>query len=281
MKWARKLFLFHLMVMGVVFVTRGQQSTCKQFFVDSTSNEFRLDSLSAIKSSITVKNFSGKEIPFLYTTESGFIKISMDNPISDSVEVCYRTFPYNLHQVYSRRNLDRDYDSTALFKERTAATEIFDFREEIFPHNSLNKSGNLSRGISFGNSQNVFVNSSLNLQMEGQLTENLHIRASITDQNVPFQPEGNTQQLQDFDNVLVELYNDQLSLSAGDVVLQQRHGDFLRYRKNVQGLLFTTSNDFRGGWKGSTQVGVSIAKGKFASTQLEVLEGVSGPYRIP
>src|SRR5690606_21766759 len=102
------------------------------------------------------------------------------------------------------------------------ATDMFDFREEIFSHNQLNHSGNLTRGISFGNTQNVFVNSSLNLQMDGKLAEDLNIRASITDQNVPFQPEGNTQQLQDFDNVLLELYNDKMSLTAGDVVLQQR-----------------------------------------------------------
>src|SRR5690606_30127751 len=174
-----------------------------------------------------------------------------------------------------------DYDSTALFKvRRRPASEAFDFREEIFPTTNLNKSGSLTRGISFGNTQNVFVNSSLNLQMEGQLTDDLNIRASITDQNVPFQPEGNTQRLQDFDNVLVELYNDKLSLSAGDVVLLQRQSEFLRYRKNVQGLLFTTNYSMKNDWKAFTQLGASIAKGKFASIHLDVLEGVSGPYRI-
>src|SRR5690606_25191654 len=121
------------------------------------------------------------------------------------------------------------------------------------------------------------VNSSLNLQIEGQLTEKLKIRASITDQHVPFQPEGNTQQVQDFDNVLLELYNDQMSLSAGDVVLSQRRSEFLRYHKNVQGLLFTSDYQMKKTWKASSQGGISIAKGKFASTPLQVMEGVLGP----
>src|SRR5690606_18524159 len=105
-------------------------------------------------------------------------------------------------------------------------------------------------------------------------------RASITDQQVPFQPEGNTQQLQDFDNVILELYNDKMSLSAGDIVLSQRRSEFLRYNKNVQGLSFTSNYQISGNWEASSQGGISIAKGKFASTELPVMEGVLGPYKI-
>src|SRR5665811_8318 len=203
MWWVRRFFLFFLMVLGVYFFASGQQATCRWVNMEAISNAFLLDSLSALDSTITVKDNRNQDLPFKYNINSGLITIEADLVESDSVEVCYRTLPFSLHQVYANRTLSMDYDSTALFKDkRKIATEGFDFREEIFPQNNLNKSGNLTRGISFGNSQNVFVNSSLNLQMEGQLAENLNIRASITDQQVPFQPEGNTQQLQDFDNVL-------------------------------------------------------------------------------
>jgi hypothetical protein len=158
----------------------------------------------------------------------------------------------------------------------------FDFREELFPSTNLYKSGSLTRGISFGNTQNVFVNSALNLQLEGAISDNLNIRASITDQNVnvPFQPEGNTQQIQDFDNVLIELYNDDFSLAAGDVVLQQRQSEFLRYYKNVQGLQFSSNYQINEKWTPSSQGFVSIAQGKFVSFQLPIIEGTLGPYRI-
>ncbi|HLU88477.1 MAG TPA: hypothetical protein VKZ51_01505 [Cyclobacteriaceae bacterium] len=280
MKLARSLFLIHLIGVGFLFETHGQQITCKQFVVDSTSNVFVLDSLTAINSSIEVQDASGQTIPFVYDSNWGIIRIDFEGSPPDSVEVCFQTFPFSLHQIYSNRNLADDYDSTALFKERKPATEVFDFREEIFPRSNLNKSGNLTRGISFGNSQNVFVNSSLNLQIEGELTDNLKLRASITDQQVPFQPEGNTQQLQDFDNVILELYNDKMSLSAGDIVLSQRRSEFLRYNKNVQGLSFTSNYQISGNWEASSQGGISIAKGKFASTELPVMEGVLGPYKI-
>jgi hypothetical protein len=274
-------FLGLILFLASFFSANGQQPSCKWVEAEIASQGFLLDSLTAVEKSINIRDRQDQTYFFQFDINANTIRVQVNPAIVDSVQICYTTLPFSLHQVHSRRTLMADYDSMALFKERpNPASEAFNFREEIFSTSNLNKSGSLTRGISFGNSQNVFVNSSLNLQMEGQLTDGLNIRASITDQNVPFQPEGNTQQLQDFDNVLVELYNDKLSLSAGDVVLEQRQSEFLRYRKNVQGLLFTTSYNLKNNWKASTQAGASIAKGKFASTQVEVLEGVSGPYRI-
>ncbi|WP_291781579.1 hypothetical protein [Cecembia sp.] len=276
------LFLILLFFVGVSGVA-AQTTTCRHVSLELASKPFLLDSLSVIEESIQVTDGKENTLDFSFHFGSGMIQIILPVEYEEEmVLVCYETFPYSFHQRIAKRTLMADYDSMAYFKEgREAAIPAFDFREELFPSTNLNKSGNLTRGISFGNTQNLFVNSSLNLQMNGQLSENLNIRASITDQNVPFQPEGNTQQLQDFDNVLVELYNDRFNLAAGDVVLQQRKSEFLRYYKNVQGAQLTTDYKIGDKWKASTQAAASVAKGKFASIILEVSEGTLGPYRIP
>jgi hypothetical protein len=276
------LFVIVLFFMGLPWVF-AQTETCKHVPVGLASEPFLLDSLSVLEESIVVTDGREQVLDFSFHFGSGMIQIQVPEGYSEkSVFVCYKTFPYTFHQKVYKRTLMTDYDSMAYFKEgREAAIPAFDFREELFPSTNLNKSGNLTRGISFGNTQNLFVNSSLNLQMNGQLSDNLNIRASITDQNVPFQPEGNTQQLQDFDNVLVELYNDRFNLAAGDVVLQQRKSEFLRYYKNVQGAQLTTDYAIGDKWKASTQAAASVAKGKFASINLEISEGTLGPYRIP
>lgn len=190
--------------------------------------------------------------------------------------------PFDLHSTKANKTLDI-YDSTALFKDVVLYQQALAIpkREEVISTENIYKTGSISRGVSFGNRQDVFVNSTLNLQMEGQLTENVNLRAVITDRNVPFQPEGNTQQIQDFDNVFIELFNeDKWRLKGGDVVLQNGESNFLRYYKNVQGAQFTTKYKMAGGFEAETTVAGSVAKGRFASVSIDPIEGVLGPYRV-
>ena len=276
----RLIFLF-LLSLALVIHAEAQE-TCKWFLSSDLRQPQVLDSLTAIESSIRVTDKTGKIHPFAYSTSDRTIQVKfLDSGKSDSLLICYKTLAVRLDRVVANRRLEFDYDSTARFKDnRVKKPDQLDLQEELFPSSTLYKTGSITRGVSFGNTQNVFVNSALNLQLEGDIGENLKIRASITDQNVPFQPEGNTQQIQDFDNVLIELYNDKFKLAAGDVVLQQRQSEFLRYYKNVQGLQLTTTYSPSDTWEASTQGFASVAKGKFASVQVPILEGVLGPYRV-
>ncbi len=159
---------------------------------------------------------------------------SLGAPRPDSVLLCYRVLPVSLGLARYRR--PRGLMDTLDFRDRPMLrVEDFSQKEQILSTPGISKTGNLSRGISFGNTQNVFVNSALNLQLEGQLTENIRLTAAISDQNVPFQPEGNTQTLQQFDKIYITLTGPQWNLTAGDVVLRNKPDYFLRYYKNIQG----------------------------------------------
>lgn len=275
-----RLIFFLLCLMVLVDVQA--QEKCRWVPSSVAGAPFELDSLTAIEASIRITDRLGKSYPFSYSISNRSLLVKFDQEERpDSLLICYKTLSVRLDRVVANRRLELDYDSTARFKDnRIKETAQRNIQEELFPSSTLYKTGSITRGVSFGNTQNVFVNSALNLQLEGDIGENLKIRASITDQNVPFQPEGNTQQIQDFDNVLIELYNDRFKLAAGDVVLQQRQSEFLRYYKNVQGLQLTTTYKPRDGWEASTQGFASVAKGKFASVQVPILEGVLGPYRV-
>ncbi len=260
--------------------SRAQGSGEKCLWISDFDSPITLDSLTVFPQSIRIDKPEGIQIDFSLDLSQNQITVSRI-PGIDSIRVCFKTLPYDLHSPKANRTLDI-YDSAASFKDIPLYTEQLDViqREEIFKTDNITKTGSITRGISFGNRQDVFVNSNLNLQMEGQLTENVNLRAVITDTNIPFQPEGNTQQIQDFDNINVELYNDNFSLLAGDVVLKKRDSDFLRFYKNVQGFQFNTKYKLPNGFNAETTMAGSVAKGRFNSTLVEAIEGVLGPYRL-
>ncbi|WP_422354531.1 hypothetical protein [Roseivirga pacifica] len=266
---------FLLLFTPAVLAQQGGEN-CR--WISTFDQELVLDSLTVFPESI---RFDAANQPvYNFNLQANTIEVSKPTGL-DSIRVCYRTLPYDLHTPKANKTLDI-YDSTALFKDVVLYQQKLAIpkRVEVVKTEDIAKTGSISRGISFGNRQDVFVNSTLNLQMEGRLSDNMNLRAVITDRNVPFQPEGNTQQLQDFDNVFIELFNDDFSLRAGDVVLQNEPTNFLKYYKNVQGGQLKTSYDMPGGFKASTTVAGSVAKGRFGSVSVEPIEGVQGPYRV-
>ena len=219
--------------------------------------------------------------PVAYQLDTTKQLLQFDQAIRDTTFLCYQKFPIQVGDQYYRRSRELYFDDEVSYqtftKESTEPSTLT--KETLFPTDNLDKMGAISRSVSFGNTQDVFVNSTLNLQLQGQLTDDINIEAVIADQNVPFQPEGNTQQLRDFDNVYIKLFNDRFNFTAGDVVLQNQESYFLRYYKNVQGGEFNVDYDI-GKSKASTNVAASVAKGQFASIFIDPIEGVLGPYRV-
>ncbi|MCP4458287.1 MAG: hypothetical protein GY816_09740 [Cytophagales bacterium] len=243
---------------------------CK--WVTPSENPVQLDTAIIEPSSISIRPLVSFDYDLATQT------ISFGSKILDSVFVCYRVLPTNLLPEIYYRDIST-YDVSVFEPSNQSPNvppdELFDFGSDI------QKSGAISRGVTFGNRQSLFVNSTLNLQIQGKVSENVNIEAVITDQNIPYQPEGNTQQIRDFDNVYIRLYNEAFDLTAGDIVLTNPHEEsyFLKYYKNVQGLQFKYRTR-KEKLKSSTQVAGSAAKGKFASTLLTAIEGSQGPYKL-
>jgi len=152
--------------------------------------------------------------------------------------------------------------------------------DPIFGSTRLNKTGSISRGVGFGNNQDLTVNSSLSLQLNGKLTDNINIVASVTDDNIPIQPEGNTAQLQEFDQVYIRLYDDKSQLTVGDFFLNKPRGYFTTYFKRAQGASFQTALPLGGDKTVFTETSAAISRGKFARNILQGEEGNQGPYRL-
>jgi hypothetical protein len=282
----RLLIISCLLWWLVPFNAQAQVGNKRCKWIVVSSGTFELDSLSVFPNSIQLNypQDSTASIEYDLNTNKAVLKSKKS---VDSIHVCYTVLPYRLNRPYYKRDPER-YDSNVVYKDDYSYRRFVpDKREELFSSPGINKTGNISRGISFGNNQNVFVNSVLNLQLEGRLTDDVTITAVISDQNIPFQPDGNTQQIQEFDKVYVQLKSKRASLIAGDLVMKNRTSEFLRYYRNVQGgqaELYSQGKD--SSIRSVTTAGIAISKGKFNSMQFGIglqdslVEGVQGPYRL-
>ncbi|TAH40423.1 MAG: hypothetical protein EYC69_11475 [Bacteroidetes bacterium] len=281
----RKLFLLFILLLSLDSVFAQSLSNLRSKYIQVSQDSISLDTLSLVPGSFYMVNADGKLIDdssYSLDEVKGLL-IWKEKPQTDSIKVNYRVFSFLLGETFQHK------DASLLSKGEARNPFLYNptkSQAELFKMPGLNRSGSISRGITFGNNQDVFVNSSLNLQLSGKLSENVEILAAITDENIPIQPEGNTQQLQDFDKVFIQLSDERNKLIAGDFELRRPDSYFMNFYKKAQGGYFTTSFDVSGKdtvqQKRELRSGVSFAvsKGKFAKNTILTVEGNQGPYRL-
>ncbi len=280
-----------LLLLGLRFHCEAQGlSSLRSALLVRTSDTLQIDTLSLLPGS--VKIFDVHENPldtscFNVDWASGRVAFHPTSSCtSDTIIIRYRVWSFLLTESKGHKDANR------LLAKGEAAPNPFLYVPEkdatlsLFQDKGLMANGSLSRGISFGNNQDVFVNSSLNLQLAGTLNDDVEILAAITDENIPIQPEGNTQQLQEFDKVFIQVSKDQSKLIAGDFELRRPDSYFMNFFKRGQGALASTSfllSDTSNGKKirkMNTAASVAISKGRFNRLTIQGVEGNQGPYRL-
>lgn len=238
----------------------------------------QLDSLSIIPESLIIP---------LDTTDysinyfKGYILFKKPN--KDSINISYKTFPLNFTSVIQNRSLD-----TTAFKRKIYTKNPYSItnqsltREDLFGASTLKKGGSISRGINIGNTRDLSINSAMNLQLSGTF-QGIEVLASVTDNNIPIQPQGNTQTLQDFDKVYIQFGVDDHKVVVGDFQTIEKNDLFLKYNKKAQGLSYKgTYNALFFGKKAKLDVKTDLAlsRGKFNRQSILGIEGNQGPYRL-
>lgn len=148
------------------------------------------------------------------------------------------------------------------------------------PFSGLSRSGSISRSISFGNGQDAVLNSNFNLQLSGKISEKTKVKASISDNSLPVQADGFSQQIREFDQIFIELESEDFGrVRAGDIQLVPKKSLFLNFDKRVTGGLVETGFDLGEGRMNVTASG-ALARGRFHRNTFFGQEGNQGPYRL-
>tara|TARA_B100000809_G_scaffold158781_1_gene156112 strand:+ start:2202 stop:5618 length:3417 start_codon:yes stop_codon:yes gene_type:complete len=198
---------------------------------------------------------------------------------NDSLTIKYLRYP---------EYLTKDYfvlDSNIIVQKSNSINKLYSLQEstnknQFKPFDGLNTLGSISRGITVGNNQNAVVNSELNLQITGKLSDKVSIRASIQDANIPSQGAGYSQSLDEFDQIFIELYSDNWNIRAGDVDLVNTKSYFGNFTKKVQGISLGGTINHESGAKTNVFASGALVRGVFSSSDFVGQEGNQGPYKL-
>ncbi|MCB0282689.1 MAG: hypothetical protein H6627_04890 [Calditrichae bacterium] len=199
--------------------------------------------------------------------------------ISDTLEISYQREPFNLKSNY------------ALFRKDSLSTAISDsisgdsVKIKVVPvslenpfadfGSGLQKSGSIMRGVSIGSNRDLTLNSGLNLELSGQLTENVEIVAALTDETTPIQPEGNTQSLEEVDRVFVQFKSPYIEGTVGDLNLEYKNTQFADLTRKLQGI--SLLGNYADQYAGAT---IATTRGFFNRMVFIGQEGNQGPYQL-
>ena len=279
-----KKILFLLLLFFSCFITQAQtiqQNSVTKIF-ETNKDTLQIDSVSISSQNFKVYNIQDQLINSkYYQIDFAKAQLILQERIKNTnyqIKVSYESLPDFLTKKYAVLDqkiiAQKTTDLTNLYNPNTLQKNK---NKKIF--DGLYTSGSLSRGVTMGNNQDAVVNSNFNLQIEGNLSENVGIRASITDNNIPLQEGGYTQRLNEFDRVFIEMYGKNWNVKAGDIYLQNTENYFLKFNKKVAGVYVDAQIDHNFG-KSKVFASGALVRGKFTTYKFTGVEGNQGPYKM-
>ena len=270
---------FICLLMSFCAVAQEQASNYKTKKV-AVRDTILVDSVSINSSKFVLKTINNVIIDTsFYNIDFSKAILTFKKPIeTDSVTIEYLKYPEFITRKYfqlDNKIIVENTDNMQRLYKLSQSTLTKNFT----PFDGLTTSGSISRGVTIGNNQNSVLNSELDLQISGKLSDKVSLRASIQDANIPLQESGYSQRLDEFDQVFIELFSDSWNVRAGDIDLENSTSYFGRFSKRVQGLLVNVNLDKEESKTNLFAAG-ALVRGQFTTSQFLAQEGNQGPYKL-
>lgn len=278
-----RLYSLIIVLTGTLhFLASGQQinmrNNLRSRYILPAKDTLVLDSLSIVPGSLSIEGLD-TTLYFFDPLKSRLVFLHPEQ-IRDSVKIEYRRFPVSFHQPYFHKDPALIEKNVILGSNKGFQYNANTTNGQFIDFNTIDYSGTYGRSLSVGNNQDVILNSQFNLQLNGYLLDSIKVEAAITDNNIPFQPEGNTQRLQEFDRIYITFSKYSHKLTLGDYNIEKPNAYFLNFNKRVQGI------QYQGGFwqdkkvKNKVSFSGSMAKGQFTRNVFQGIEGNQGPYKL-
>ena len=151
-------------------------SNLRKLTISTKEQVIKIDSASLVPGSVIIDGVS----PYYYKVDEVNATITwLEKPNKENVSVTFRVFPYKLNAVVRHLNYDSiryNFISSNPFTLRVGAKQT----NPLMDFGNMKSEGSFGRGLSFGNSQDAVVSSSLNLQLNGFIGDSLELTAAIS-----------------------------------------------------------------------------------------------------
>jgi len=273
-----KLLLFSIMAFSILNLksqSRYDLSNLRQkkiLLIDSVI----LDDVPIFPGSISV-SFNGQPIdPSFFRLNSRTNTFISSKVFKDSLIVTYRVLPLRLNSFRkSTKGKGGSLGYSSLYRDDV------NYTGEVAPVNEIEYSGSFVRGITVGSRQDAAINSGFNLNIGGKLANGLEINATMTDANIPIQPEGNSASIQEFDRIFIQLKKDSHKIVLGDFDMSDEpYYRMMKFDRKLQGIRYQSAVPI--GEKSSLRFGAGIAltRGSFSRNIFQAEENNQGPYKL-
>ena len=229
--------------------------------------------------------YSGKiTITPLIRGDKGGLPAATTTPYK--LKITYLTLPFAIKEVYKRDLYGKQTPNSRQPSDVSHQQEDSGLSENLLVNGArqpitdsqssqLEVSGSQTFGISLGSGRSISQNQELRVNVEGKVSENISVLALLSDQDLPIQPEGTTENIQDIDQKLIRITHPNMRGTLGDFEGSLGTSEFIFFPRALEGV--QVEGDFK--WGSFHLIPSAIPKGQSTSLVLRGEEGRS-EYRL-
>ena len=184
-----------------------------------------------------------KDYQIEYTT--GLIKFeeSVLNQEVSTFRITYRAIPFILLKTYKRKlfgtSLEQVPEETQKKEgpiDGTGQRPITPTTSTSTPPSQLEYSGSRTFGISVGSGRALSQNQEFRINVRGNVSDNIEVLAVLSDQDLPIQPEGMTEDIQDINQKLIRIMHPRVVGTLGDFDASLGPSEFIFFPRALEGV---------------------------------------------
>ena len=217
-----------------------------------------------------------KNLDYLIDYGAGTLRFLKGYPPDATVQITYRVLPFAIKKGYKRDLFRQDQPLEQLPSDVKLETRT-DLTRQRPPESALppvQVTGTHTFGVSAGSNRALSPERALRISVDGKVSENVSVTALLSDQDLPIQPEGTTEDIQDIDQKLIRITSPNVTGLLGDFEGSLGNTEIF-FDRALEGV--KVSGDFK--WGKFHIIPSAIPKGQSASKTIRGEEGRS-EYRI-